>query len=295
MVEGRPVETQFTTPYRDSRLPRRRSGGATRTAPSRRRAQGIAESREREWPRDHLRLFRLGMRAAADRAEVARARRDGAAERAAIEDGDEHCGPRSAPFVVGRFANRTGLAADEIEAEVATTEAEHRRLRREPADATWAEARARWDAAATPTSLRTAAGARPRHASTTATGPVRRRHSRTRTPSRRAWARRRSARRSKGSPRGPGSTSPARRRRPRPSRPSTRERPVRADPARARRPAAPRQGTDEPPDRRGAVHQREHGRRPRLEHPGQARRNVEDRGGRHRGTPRSRSRGLTVS
>ena len=45
-----------------------------------------------------------------------------------------------------------------------------------------------------------------------------------------------------------------------------------------------RRGPYEPAHRRGAVHQREHGRRPRLEHPRQARRDDPD-GGRDRGRP----------
>ena len=64
---------------------------------------------------------------------------------------------------------------------------------------------------------------------------------------------------------------------------------LRPDPARARRPAAAGQGADEPPDRRGAVHQREHGRRPRLEHPRQARGHDTDGGGRDRREARSRN------
>ena len=70
----------------------------------------------------------------------------------------------------------------------------------------------------------------------------------------------------------------------------SRRRSVRPDPARARRPAAARQGPDEPPDRRRALHQREHGRRPRVEHPRQARRVDTDGGCGHRGEARARHR-----
>ena len=49
--------------------------------------------------------------------------------------------------------------------------------------------------------------------------------------------------------------------------------------ARVRGPRAPRPGPDQPSDRRGAVHQRQDGRRPRLAHPQQARRRQPRRGG----------------
>ena len=53
---------------------------------------------------------------------------------------------------------------------------------------------------------------------------------------------------------------------------------VRSDRPGARRPAAARGRPDEPADRRDVVRQREHGRRPRLEHPRQARGIDPDRG-----------------
>src|SRR3954470_17561910 len=74
MVEGFPVETQFATPLRlasaEAALWRGDADAAAATI-----AEAISESRDREWPRDHLRLFRMGMRAAADRGEGGRARR----------------------------------------------------------------------------------------------------------------------------------------------------------------------------------------------------------------------------
>ena len=60
-------------------------------------------------------------------------------------------------------------------------------------------------------------------------------------------------------------------------------RPVRADGSRTRGPRPRRRGLHEPADRRDPVHQREHGRRPRLAHPRQARRRDADRGGHDRG------------
>jgi len=144
MVEGFPVETQFATPLRlasaEAALWRGDADAAAATI-----AEAISESRDREWPRDHLRLFRMGMRAAADRAEVGRARRDTAGEQAAIEEAATLWGAL-APFVSVRYAKRKGLAADEIVTEITTIEAEHRRAGREPAAATWATAAKRWDA-----------------------------------------------------------------------------------------------------------------------------------------------------
>ena len=66
MVEGFPLETQFATPLRIA-APRPRCGAATRMPRSRRSRDGLDETRGHEWPRDHLRLYRVGMRAAADR------------------------------------------------------------------------------------------------------------------------------------------------------------------------------------------------------------------------------------
>jgi DNA-binding CsgD family transcriptional regulator/tetratricopeptide (TPR) repeat protein len=144
MVEGFPLETQFATPLHlasaEAALWRGDPEAAFATT-----AQAIEESRDREWPRDHLRLFRMGMRAAADRAEVARARRDVASERRAIEDG-RVLWDALAPFVSERYAKRTGLAADEIVTEITTTDAELRRLRRQPSEAAWVESAGRWEA-----------------------------------------------------------------------------------------------------------------------------------------------------
>src|SRR5262249_28725470 len=59
----------------------------------------------------------------------------------------------------------------------------------------------------------------------------------------------------------------------------------RPDTTRARGPPAGRRGSNEPPDRRCPVHQREHGRRPRLEHPRQAGRGRARRGSHDRDPP----------
>ncbi len=88
MVDGLTVETQFNTPLRmaavEDALWRGEPDAALKTA-----QDGLREVADREWPRYHLRLHRVAMRAAADVAEVARARRDGPKEDAAIRAGAE--------------------------------------------------------------------------------------------------------------------------------------------------------------------------------------------------------------
>ena len=68
---------------------------------------------------------------------------------------------------------------------------------------------------------------------------------------------------------------------------------VRAVASRARSPRADLRGTDEPRDRRAPVHQPEDGRRPRRQHPRQARRVGPGRGGRGRNSPRAVGRQLS--
>jgi DNA-binding CsgD family transcriptional regulator len=111
--------------------------------------QGLHETEDREWPRYQLRLFRVGMRAAADLAEVARARRDVAGERVAIEAGDALWA--AVPPVIGSaMARRGGPDAEENEAELAIVEAERARSAHGPAATAWADAAARWRAAENP-------------------------------------------------------------------------------------------------------------------------------------------------
>ena len=74
---------------------------------------------------------------------------------------------------------------------------------------------------------------------------------------------------------------------------------IAADTARARGPRAARRGSHQPPDRRRAVHQREHRWRPRVQHPGQARGDGPHGGGRGRvprgpGPRRARAARLTA-
>ena len=148
MVEGFPLETQFATPFHlasaEADLWRGDPDAAFATT-----ARAILEARDREWPRDHLRLYRVGMRAAADRAEVARARRDRRAERAAVEAGGS-LWDALGPFLESAHGDRSGAAGSEVDAEVSMIEAERRRLARLPAIEAWLDAAERWRARQNP-------------------------------------------------------------------------------------------------------------------------------------------------
>ena len=105
MVEGSPSRPSSTRRFGWPR-PRTPCGAASPTPRSKTAQDGLREIADREWPRYHLRLFRVGMRAAADVAEVARARRDGPTRRT----------PRFAPApTLGRRSSRSlprcGLAS----------------------------------------------------------------------------------------------------------------------------------------------------------------------------------------
>ncbi len=148
MVEGFPLETQFATPFHlasaESDLWRGDPDAAFATT-----HRAILASRDREWPRDHLRLYRVGMRAAAERAEVARARRDRRAERVAVDAGGslwEDLGS----FLESAHGDRSGAAGSEVDAEVSMIEAERRRLVRQPAIEAWLDAAERWRARENP-------------------------------------------------------------------------------------------------------------------------------------------------
>ena len=151
MVDGLTVETQFNTPLRmaavEDALWRGEPDAALKTA-----QDGLREVADREWPRYHLRLYRVGMRAAADVAEVARARRDRPKEDAAIRAGAE-LWTSLEPTITEMRTRQTGLAAEETESELATIEAELRRLQLEPAAEAWLAAAGRWRARENPYAL----------------------------------------------------------------------------------------------------------------------------------------------
>jgi DNA-binding CsgD family transcriptional regulator/tetratricopeptide (TPR) repeat protein len=142
LLDGYPVESQFNTPFRvaaaEAALWRGEPGHALEEVEA-----GIAEIEDREWHWFHPRLFRLGIRAAAEIAEVARARRDRIGEEAAIGVGTGLWNSLQ-PILGPVRAVQHGLDADQTDAEIATIEAERHRLRREPAAAAWRGAADRW-------------------------------------------------------------------------------------------------------------------------------------------------------
>ena len=106
---------------------------------------GDAQLGERDWRWYDIRLRRLGVQAAADTAEVARARRDRAAEARARETGD------AAWETLVRLATEAataqqGLALSETEAERTLAVAERTRLHGRSDVASWAAARDGWAA-----------------------------------------------------------------------------------------------------------------------------------------------------
>jgi DNA-binding CsgD family transcriptional regulator/tetratricopeptide (TPR) repeat protein len=148
LIEGHPVETQFNMPFRiaaaEAALWRGDPDGALDSV-----IRGGREVEDRQWPRYHARLIRVGMRAAAEAAEVARARRDRAAERAAIRSGDELRASFERAIADAR-SRQNRLDNEETEAELATFEAEARRLSREPSATAWLAAAERWRARENP-------------------------------------------------------------------------------------------------------------------------------------------------
>ena len=148
LLEGFPVESQFNTPFRVASAEAALWRGEPDVALEAIRT-GLREVENSQWPRNQLRLFRVGMRAAADLGEVARARRDGAATEAAIGEGDG-LWEALQPVLDADRARQHGLDAEETSAEFATVAAERRRLKREPAAAAWREAADRWRARENP-------------------------------------------------------------------------------------------------------------------------------------------------
>ena len=221
-------------------------------------------------------LCRIGAWAAADLADEGRASRDGSAvtdARAWFERLDANLARVEGAGLGDGY--RRELAVDR-----ATLEAESSRLDG-VADATaWAGSRTRGRNWSDRTSLPARTGARRRRRSWTAIDRLRRVPCRQHTRRLRASAPGHCAMPSKHWDAGPGSARRPWKRHRRCTR--GRRGPVRIDPARARGAHAAGGWSHEPSDRRGPVHQREHGRRPRVEHPRQARGGEPGRGGRGR-------------
>jgi len=142
LLEGVPVESQFSGPYHAARaefaLWQGRPEEAIRSV-----RDGLAQISHSDWYWYHLRLLRHGVRAAADLAELARARRDAVAERDAIGAGDDLEGAVG-PMVAVSLARQSGPDALETRAEVATIAAEAARMRNAPSLDAWREAVERW-------------------------------------------------------------------------------------------------------------------------------------------------------
>ncbi len=139
-----PVESQFSGPYHAARaelaLWQGRPAEALGSV-----WLGLAQLSHSDWYWYHLRLLRLGARATADLAEVARARRDARAERDASSAGDE-IQRALEPILAASLARQSGPDAQETRAEAATIAAEDARMRRAPDADAWSEAGDRWTA-----------------------------------------------------------------------------------------------------------------------------------------------------
>ncbi|MGK2850029.1 MAG: helix-turn-helix transcriptional regulator, partial [Candidatus Limnocylindrales bacterium] len=144
MLVGYPVETQFNAPSRladaEAALWRGEPAEALRAART-----GIAELETTRFHRYHLRLFRLAMRAVADLAEAARARRDMGAEATARGMGDELMAEMTVVVEHWR-ARQRGQDSEESEADAALVVAEHTRADGRPTIDAWSTAVARWRA-----------------------------------------------------------------------------------------------------------------------------------------------------
>ena len=267
MLEGA-REAQFATPYRVAAA----EAALWRGDPAEARSghtRGSA-SRTRGWQWYH-RPAAAGSACARRRSGRSLGRRrEPSGERAAIVVGDRPVGGLSAGPRRGGEPQTDGVRRAETAAEVATTEAGRRRLTA-GAGGRLGHAADLWRPARTATSSSSAGGARPSRCSLV--GGDRQRHGCARggarhrltlgaaasrgrlRASRLAVADRRSAG-GRGRPRGDALP------------PTTRSGSPRASATSSRSSSRAVQTAD----RRGAVHQREHGRRPRLEHPGQARR-----------------------
>jgi DNA-binding CsgD family transcriptional regulator/tetratricopeptide (TPR) repeat protein len=148
LIDGYLVETQFNIPFRvaDAEAALWRSDPEAALAAI---STGLVEVADKQWPRFHLRLFRLGIRAAADLAEIARARRDVVGETAARRRGDELWATFLSVIEDSR-SRQGGQAAAENEAEFSTTTAERLRLRGEPSAEAWGQTAELWSGRVNP-------------------------------------------------------------------------------------------------------------------------------------------------
>ncbi len=144
LLGGAPVESQFAGPYQAARAElaswHDRPGDALGFVQA-----GLAQISHSDWYWYHIRLIRHGAAAAADLAEKARARRDPAAEREAVEAGQALIRALE-PMLTATLARQSGPDAEETRAEAATIAAEVTRMRGSPSLDVWREAAGRWAA-----------------------------------------------------------------------------------------------------------------------------------------------------
>ncbi len=142
-----PTEYQYTGPYSCARAELALWEGHPRAAVDA-VAAGLDRLERTDDVRYRVRLLRLGLRGAADLAEVARDRRDGEEGSAALELAAS-IRSRTAAALDAIAAMQGGLAS-ELSAEAATITAEESRLRGAADPAAWREAAARWQARGRP-------------------------------------------------------------------------------------------------------------------------------------------------
>ena len=144
VLDGFPGEAQFHAPFRTGVAERALWAGEPDEA-LRSIERAVVELEPLHWTWYALRLYRAGIRAAADAAEVARARRDTAAERSAVKAGERYWAQFES--LVARAREHQGSEAGvPTAAEAAIATAEYERLHHRPAAGAWADAAGRWRA-----------------------------------------------------------------------------------------------------------------------------------------------------
>ncbi len=148
LLDGTTIESQFDGPYWMARAEQQLWDGLPALALETSR-EGLAGMAGGEWRYVQIELVRLGARAAADLAELARMRRDDRAVAEAIEAGEE-MRTALAPLLAISLEQQQGRDRDETLAHAATIEAELARLGGTATADAWAEATDRWEIRARP-------------------------------------------------------------------------------------------------------------------------------------------------
>ena len=148
LLEGQLPEPQFHAPYRVAQAESALWAGDPDAALAAAR-QGLAELDQREWHWYLLPLYRCAFRAVAELADVARARRDPAAEAAARAAGDDLWADLQ-PIAAREAERGSGGAAEQAAADMTTIEADRRRAAGDPTIDAWSLAADRWRARGNP-------------------------------------------------------------------------------------------------------------------------------------------------